>query len=344
MSDTILYYSRGDINGHGDWSTNEDHAVAFTSESQASHFSKSQRLNSIPLEIYSNADDYDFYATIWVLAKPLENSKPKKEKPAMSRTYRTYRPGEAPAEHEYKSSHRESKSARRRRNRQANQQQNQQFVQPGLERLDSKNEPKKSAMDAIGNLIYGSSSHKGPFWIGVSVSTVSLILNTRFYTGVGTGFFGWPLIFAGIAGLGFAVVTTILEAAPLIKKKSYKHTLHTIFLVASRPSRLPQVKNTQHHNPGQLHRDYANSQKEFEKFCALMRWVCISIEVLAGLAGLSGSGTGQEAVAEFLLFIFSIFGAVYGLVAAMKAYDMQLSPSVRKQFDDITSQDKPLQL
>ncbi len=243
---------------------------------------------------------------------------------------RVYKPGHPPTE---------SKSQRRRKNRK-NRNANESTA-PGLEALTD--QPSKSLMHHVGDAIHGSSSHKGAFWIGVTIAAVSLFKNTEFYTQVGFTTFKWAVLPALFAGLAFALITTYFESAPLIQKKSYKSALYRVFLIASRPSRLPQVKNTQHHAPHELHNQYRNVDKEFNSFCTLMRWACIGTEVIIGLLGLAHAGSGMQAIGHFMIFIMSIFGAVYGLVMAVRAYDLELSPTVRKQFNDLTTKDKPLQ-
>ncbi|MFM2431751.1 MAG: hypothetical protein RLZZ511_2964, partial [Cyanobacteriota bacterium] len=68
--------------------------------------------------------------------------------------------------------------SKRNRNKQSNQKQQN---GKGLTHLAPSKQPSKGAIGMVGELIYGASSHRGAFWLGVGFAAFFGYQNVRFY-------------------------------------------------------------------------------------------------------------------------------------------------------------------
>jgi hypothetical protein len=229
--------------------------------------------------------------------------------------------------------------SKRNRNKQHNQQ------PKGLTNLAPSKQPSKGAIGVVGELIYGASSHRGAFWLGVGFAAFFGYQNVRFYFQILQNPFGVIGLGALIGSIGITLATTYFEVAPVIRRKSARSAFESIFRIAAKPSTLPTISNKQHHAPQEEYDRYRYAEKRYEDGANIMRWICIAIEIFLGLVFLGSVGTGMKALGALLLFILSIFGTEHGLVMAIRAYDMVLPPAIRQQMDKLLkNSNQPLKL
>jgi hypothetical protein len=232
--------------------------------------------------------------------------------------------------------------SKRNRNKQSNQQQQN---GKGLTHLAPSKQPSKGAIGMVGELIYGASSHRGAFWLGVGFAAFFGYQNVRFYFQILQSPFGVIGLGALIGSIGITLATTYFEVAPVIRRKSARSAFESIFRIAAKPSTLPTISNKQHHAPQEEYDRYRMAEKHYEDGANIMRWICIAIEIFLGLVFLGSVGTGMKALGALLLFILSIFGTEHGLVMAIRAYDMVLPPAIRQQMDKLLkNSNQPLKL
>jgi hypothetical protein len=232
--------------------------------------------------------------------------------------------------------------SKRNRNKQRQQQQN---SNQGLTHLAPSKQPSKGAIGLVGELIYGASSHKGAFWLGVGFAAFFGFQNCRFYFDLLQRPFGVIGIGALIGGIGITLATTYFEVAPVIRRKSARSAFESIFRIAAKPQQLPHITKEQYHNPQEAYDNYRLTEKRYEDGATTMRWIVIAVEIFLGLVFLGSIGTGMKALGSLVLFVMSIFGTEHGLVMAIRAYDMVLPPAIRQQMDKLLRNgNQPLKL
>lgn len=204
---------------------------------------------------------------------------------------------------------------------------------------------KFSPTQMVANAIYGGASHKTKFWFGVAIALFFGYKNAQFYYELLQTPFGVGVFMALLGGIFIMLLTTYIEVAPVIRVKSTRSALESLFLAASKPSKLPTIAHSQSRDPGELYDDYALTEKRNRESDATWRWMVIGIESLFGLIFITSVGTGIQAVGSILMFVMSIFGCEHGLVMAIRAHEMVLPPAVGNQFRKlIRNNDRALDL
>lgn len=232
-----------------------------------------------------------------------------------------------------------------KRNRNKQRQQQQQAQQQGLTNLAPSKQPTKGPMEVVGELIYGASSHKGAFWLGVSFAGFFGYQNARFYFGLLQSPFGVMGLGALIGGIAITIATTYFEVAPVIRRKSARSAFEALFRIAAKPQQRPVITDTQYDNPQELYDRHRMAEKRYEQGSNRNRWIVIAVEIFLGLVFMGAVGTGLKALGQLVLFVASIFGTEHGLVMAIRAYDMALPPAIRQQMDKLlNNSDQPLKL
>lgn len=229
----------------------------------------------------------------------------------------------------------------RSRKRRSNPAQTSQAPQ-GLGDLSPKNKS-KSAVHVVGRAIHWFSGPELQFWGGLTLAGYCLCKNWAFYHGVAYDALEWPWIQAFVGGAVISLTTTHFELRPIIKKRSSLTALDRVFRIAARPKALPRIDKRQHHNPDEPVSTFSRVEEENDKFDGRMRWSCILFEILVGIAFAAALAAGWKAVMQLADFVFSIFGAEWGLAQALRSYDLVLPPAIRAQMDRLLNNDKPLQ-
>lgn len=193
----------------------------------------------------------------------------------------------------------------------------------------------ESAILKISKFMQDLFSHKGMFWLGVTIATVCFAGNFWFYfTIVGnlTDYALWQRF--GLAALA-SCTTTLFELMPVVMQRGRRNTLHQIFLAGSKPRDLPELNPKIVGDADALVKQYRNSDKETREFFETARWIAVFIETTLGVIFLGSIGTGIGALIRLMLFIASIFGCEWGVTLALRAAEWELPPKIRKQLDDL---------
>jgi hypothetical protein len=220
-------------------------------------------------------------------------------------------------------------SRRRNQNRKQNANNNQ---AQGLQELAPSRKPKKSVMDIVGSFIQGASSHKGQFWLASTLSVGLYLTNSYFYAELFNRF-GAGALTAITGGLFTAAATTYVEVAPVVRTKSARTALETIYRMAWRPQNLPKVSNQVYKYPEALRDRYRSTELEYEKGQNRNRWVVIAGELFVGFLFLGNLGTGIQALGKLILFVLSVFGLEHTVVMVLRAYELELPPEARAQLN-----------
>jgi hypothetical protein len=228
------------------------------------------------------------------------------------------------------------------RNRQ-NQPNQPQTTPQGLSSLNPKKQGRQSAIHTIGRGIHWFSGPELQFWGGLGLAGYCIFKNWSFYHGVAYDAFEWPWIQAFVGGGVISLTTTHFELRPIIKKRSSLTALDRVFRIAARPTNLPRIQRGQHHNLNEPIDTYARVEEENDKFDSRMRWACILFEILVGIAFAASLAAGWKGLMQLADFVFSIFGAEWGLAQALRSYDLVLPPAIRAQMDRLLNNNKPLQ-
>ncbi|MBD2093530.1 hypothetical protein H6F67_27220 [Microcoleus sp. FACHB-1515] len=194
--------------------------------------------------------------------------------------------------------------------------------------------PKGSLILTTSRMLENTFSHKGMFWLGVSVAIASFIANCFFYFSL--------MIAAGLvpftAGLGaFAVSfgTSLFEVMPVVWQRSRRNNLNLIFSAGAKPDVLPVLNQSVVGDSKQLIDNYRNSDRDTARFFKTMRWMAIGAESFLAIIFLGNIGTGIRAVFRLLLFVASIFGVEWGVSLALRAASWELPPAIREQLDEL---------
>jgi hypothetical protein len=131
-----------------------------------------------------------------------------------------------------------------------------------------------------------------------------------------------------------AAATTYVEVAPVVRKKSARTALETIYRMAWRPQNLPKVSSQVYKDPEALKDRYRSTELEYEKGQNRNRWVVIALELFVGFLFMGNLGTGIKALGKLILFILSVFGLEHTVVMVIRAYELELPPEARKQLND----------
>lgn len=207
---------------------------------------------------------------------------------------------------------------------------------------DNKNEG--SLIWNTARLLENIFSHRGMFWLGVSIALLSFLANCWFYYGL-VLLLGLAPTGAAVCGFGISFATTLFELMPQLRRRSSRLALHHIFTAGSKPTTLPTLPESVVGDADQLIADYKNAEKNNREFFRLMRWVAIGIESFLGVLFIGGIGVGVRSLLRLISFVTSIFGCEWGVSLALRAAESELPPEIKKQFDDlIANSNKPLNL
>ena len=238
----------------------------------------------------------------------------------------------------------EQQPTRSQRRRNSKRQRKAEFMQSqGLRSIAPSTGAKKSAVECITDSLYSASSHRTQVWIGLGIAGVFGISNALFYSGL-LGSFALALPIALIGGFAISGITTYFEVGPIVRKKSGRSALETLWRMGSRVSKLPTISRNAHHDPQELRDNYRKTEKRYEEGANRMRWMCIGIEVMLGLTFLGSVGTGMAALWKLIWFVASIFGTEHGVVMAIRAGEMEIPAAARAQLDQEMNRNQKLEL
>lgn len=195
---------------------------------------------------------------------------------------------------------------------------------------------KDSTILKVAEFMRQAFSHRGMFWLGVTVACVCFVGNLWFYI---TLFRDLMPEFAlwqyGGLGILASVSTTLFELMPVVMRRGRKMALHNIFRAGAKPRELPDLNHKVVGDADELIEDYRNSDKQTREFFEAGRWVAIFIETVLGVIFLGSLGSGFAALIRLGLFVASIFGCEWGVTLALRAAEWELPPQIRKQLDDL---------
>jgi len=178
-------------------------------------------------------------------------------------------------------------------------------------------------------------SHKGMFWLGVSVAVVCFLGNLWFYYslfGELTEYAIWQC--AGLALL-VSCSTTLFELMPVIMTQGRRNRLRQILHAGAKPRDLPELNPKVVGDAEDLMKAYRNSDKETKEFFEMGRWIAIFLEAIVGFIFMGSLGSGFGALISLGLFIASIFGCEWGVSLALRAAEWELPPAIRQQLDEL---------
>lgn len=198
-----------------------------------------------------------------------------------------------------------------------------------------KSKGKGSLIWTITRFIENAFSHKGMFWLGVSVGLLAFFFNAWFYAGVLQTLAGVAPWIAFPGGAGIAFATSLFEVMPLVWTRSHRMTLEQIFSAGSKPDNLPELNGKVVGDADQLMDDYRNSDRKTRNFFKTARWVVIAFEAFMGVMFLGRVGVGAKALMKLLGFVASIFGVEWGVSLALRAAQFELPPQIREQFNTL---------
>jgi hypothetical protein len=213
-----------------------------------------------------------------------------------------------------------------RSERQESQQKNERSARP-------KEKTKGSLILALKGLLEGAFSHKGIFWLGVTIALLSFFMNYWFYVGL-MGVLGLSGFQAYAWGFAASFGTSLFEVAPKLERYSRRLSLHALYLAGSRPQRLPNLNGKTVADADQLMENYTHADKNWRSWLKTARYVCIVSEVILGMIFLGRVGTGLRALGRLVLFTVSIFGIELGVTMAVRAGERELPSQVREQLDE----------
>ena len=194
--------------------------------------------------------------------------------------------------------------------------------------------PKGSLILTVTRFLENTFSHKGMFWLGVSLATASFIANCLFYF--------WLMQAAGLApftatlaAFGLSFGTSLFEVMPVVWQRSRRNNLNLIFSAGAKPDTLPVLNESVVGDHKQLIDNYRNSDRDTARFFKTMRWMAIGAEAFLAVIFMGNIGTGIRAVFKLLLFAASIFGVEWGVSLALRAASWELPPAIREQLDEL---------
>lgn len=199
-------------------------------------------------------------------------------------------------------------------------------------------DPKQSKVNGsliwtVTRFIENAFSHRGMFWLGVSVALIAFFFNAWFYAGVLEGLASVAPIVAIPGGIGIAFATSLFEVMPLVWTRSHRMMLEQIFSAGAKPTDLPELNNKAVGDADQLMEDYRNSDRKTRNFFKTARWVTIAFETFMGVMFLGRVGAGAGALMKLLGFVASIFGVEWGVSLALRAAQFELPPQIREQLN-----------
>lgn len=194
--------------------------------------------------------------------------------------------------------------------------------------------PKGSLILTTSRMLENTFSHKGMFWLGVSVAIASFIANCFFYFSLMIAA-GLVPFTAGLSAFGISFGTSLFEVMPVVWQRSRRNNLNLIFSAGAKPDVLPVLNNKVVGDSKDLIDNYRNSDRDTARFFKTMRWLAIGAESFLAIIFLGNIGTGIRAVFRLLLFVASIFGVEWGVSLALRAASWELPPAIRDQLDEL---------
>jgi len=177
-------------------------------------------------------------------------------------------------------------------------------------------------------------SHRGMFWLGVSITLICFVLNVWFYYGLML-LLGLVPYQAALGGFGISFATTLFELMPQLRQRSSRLALHHIFNAGSKPNSIPNLPESVVSDAPQIIADYKNTEKNNREFFKTMRWVAISAESFLGVLFIGNIGVGIRSLMKLITFGASIFGCEWGVSLALRAAESELPPEIKKQFEEL---------
>lgn len=194
------------------------------------------------------------------------------------------------------------------------------------------NKPKTSLIYKINGALNYIFSHRGYFWLGLTIGGSFFAVNLWFYHDLLATVAGWSGFQQWFGAALISTGTTLFEITPVVWNRNAKSSLEMIFSAGSKPRVIPELDPNVVSDAEHLTRNYQNAEKNARRFFGGARWVAIAIESFLGFMFLGSIGAGMRGLFKLIFFLLSIFGTEWGFTMAIRAAQFELPPAIREQF------------